>query len=190
VTADEVYGGSPALRQWLEDRGVSHVLAVKCAGLLEVQAVDAAAGARTSAEGSAARVPAEQWVACSAGHSAKGRRLYDWTRVALAAHAAVGMALCLLVCRSRSDGESAFNACYRPATSPLIGLVGAAGTRWVIEEGFEQAKGEVGLDHYEVRKCRAGTATPRPGRPPAAAGLAAELSPDCRQPRSAMQVSE
>src|SRR6266545_1645669 len=140
VTADEVYGGSPALRGWLERRGVWHVLAVKCTELLEVQAVDAAAGARTSAEQLAAAVPATQWIACSAGHGAKGRRLYDWTRVALAAPAAVGMARWLLVRRSRSDGELAFYACYGPATTPLIGLVRVAGTRWAGEEGFEQAK--------------------------------------------------
>ncbi len=30
-------------------------------------------------------------------------------------------------------------------------LVGVAGSRWTIEEGFEQGKGEVGLDQYEVR---------------------------------------
>jgi len=152
VTADEVYGGSPALRGWLEGRGVWHVLAVKCTELLAVQAVDAPAGARTSAEQLAAAVPATQWIACSAGHGAKGRRLYDWTRVPLAAPAAVGMARWLLVRRSRSDGELAFYACYSPAATPLIGLVRVAGTRWAVEEGFEQAKGEVGLDHYEVRK--------------------------------------
>jgi SRSO17 transposase len=152
VTADEVYGGSPALRGWLEGRGVWHVLAVKCTELLAVQAVDAPAGARTSAEQLAAAVPATQWIACSAGHGAKGRRLYDWTRVPLAAPAAVGMARWLLVRRSRSDGELAFYACYSPATTPLIGLVRVAGTRWAVEEGFEQAKGEVGLDHYEVRR--------------------------------------
>jgi SRSO17 transposase len=152
VTADEVYGGSPTLRQWLEGRGVWHVLAVKCTELLEVQAVDAPAGARTSAEQLAAAVPAPQWIACSAGHGAKGRRLYDWTRVALAAPATAGMARWLLVRRSRSDGELAFYACYGPATTSLVGLVRVAGTRWAVEEGFEQAKGEVGLDHYEVRR--------------------------------------
>jgi SRSO17 transposase len=152
VTADEVYGGSPALRGWLEGRGVGHVLAVKCTELLEVHAVDGPAGARTSAEQLAAGVPAGQWVACSAGQGAKGRRLYDWTRVQLAAPAAAGMARWLLVRRSRSDSELAFYACYGPATTPLIGLVRVAGTRWAVEEGFEQAKGEVGLDHYEVRK--------------------------------------
>jgi SRSO17 transposase len=34
----------------------------------------------------------------------------------------------------------------------LLGLVRVAGTRWAVEEGFQQAKGEVGLDHYEVRR--------------------------------------
>jgi SRSO17 transposase len=58
----------------------------------------------------------------------------------------------LLVRRTRSDGELAFYACYGPAATPLIGLVRVAGIRWAVEEGFEQAKGEVGLDHYEVRK--------------------------------------
>jgi SRSO17 transposase len=152
VTADEVYGGSPTLRQWLEGRGVWHVLAVKCTEPLEVQAVDAPAGARASAAQLAAAVPAEQWIACSAGHGAKGRRLYDWTRVPLAAPVTAGMARWLLIRRSRRDGELAFYACYGPAATPLVGLVRVAGTRWAVEEGFEQAKGEVGLDHYEVRR--------------------------------------
>jgi SRSO17 transposase len=150
VTADEVYGGSPALRQWLEGRGVWHVLAVKCTELLEVESP--AGLVRASAEQLAAAVPAEQWIACSAGHGAKGRRLYDWIRVELAAPTAAGMARWLLVRRSRRDGELAFYACYAPAGTPLIGLVRVAGTRWAVEEGFEQAKGEVGLDHYEVRR--------------------------------------
>jgi SRSO17 transposase len=150
VTADEVYGGSPTLRQWLEGRGVWHVLAVKCTELLEVASPNGVV--RESAEQLGAAVPAEQWIACSAGHGAKGRRLYDWTRVELAAPATAGMAGWLLVRRSHSDGELACYACYGPAATPLVGLVRVAGTRWAVEEGFQQAKGEVGLDHYEVRK--------------------------------------
>jgi SRSO17 transposase len=149
VTADEVYGGSPTLRQWLEGRGVWHVLAVKCTELL---AVDGPQGpVRTRAEQLAAAVPGEQWIACSAGHGAKGRRLYDWARVELAVPAGPGMARWLLVRRSRRDGELAFYACYGPAETSLLGLVRVAGTRWAVEEGFQQAKTEVGLDHYEVR---------------------------------------
>jgi SRSO17 transposase len=97
-------------------------------------------------------VAAEQWVACSAGHGAKGRRLYDWARVELAVPAASGMARWLLVRRRRRDGELAFYACYGPASTSLVGLVRVAGVRWAIEDGFQQAKTEVGLDHYEV--CR------------------------------------
>jgi SRSO17 transposase len=150
VTADEVYGGSPALRGWLEDRGLWQVLAVKCTELLAVNGPPGST--RTSARQLAAAVPAEQWIGCSAGHGAKGRRLYDWTRVELATPATAGMARWLLVRRRRRDGELAFYACYAPAATPLVGLVRIAGTRWAVEEGFEQAKGEVGLDHYEVRK--------------------------------------
>jgi SRSO17 transposase len=150
VTADEVYGGSPTLRQWLEGRGLWHVLAVKCTELL---ALDGPQGPeRTSAEQLAAAVPAEQWIACSAGHGAKGRRLYDWARVELAVPAGPGMARWLLVRRSRRDGELAFYACFGPADTSLVGLVRVAGTRWAVEEGFQQAKTEVGLDHYEVRR--------------------------------------
>jgi SRSO17 transposase len=152
VTADEVYGGSPALREWLQERHLPYVLAVKCTELLQAPGPDSPGAARTSAEQLAAEVPAEQWIAGSAGHGAKGRRLYDWTRIQLAAPATAGMARWLLVRRRRRDGELAFYACYGPAATSLVGLVRVAGTRWAVEEGFEQAKGEVGLDHYEVRK--------------------------------------
>ena len=152
VTADEVYGGSPMLRQWLEGRGLWHVLAVKCTEPLAAPDPDGPGGAHTSAAQLAAAVPAAQWIACSAGHGAKGRRLYDWTRIKLASPATSETARWLLVRRSRSDGELAFYACSSPAATPLIGLVRVAGTRWAVEEGFEQAKGEVGLDHYEVRR--------------------------------------
>jgi len=97
-------------------------------------------------------VPPEQWVACSAGLGAKGRRLYDWTRIQLAAPAAAGGTRWLLVRRSRRDGELAFSACFGPVETSLLGLVRVAGTRWAVEEGFQQAKTEVGLDHYEVRR--------------------------------------
>jgi SRSO17 transposase len=147
VTADEVYGGDPALRRWLEDRGISYVLAVK-----GTEPLGTATPGRATAGQLAASLPAEQWVACSAGHGAKGRRLYDWARIQLATPATAGMARWLLVRRRRRDGELAFYACLGPANTSLVGLVRVAGTRWAIEEGFQQAKTEVGLDHYEVRR--------------------------------------
>jgi SRSO17 transposase len=149
VTADEVYGGDPALRRWLEDRALAYVLAVKGS---EPLGTATQRSARATAIQVAASMPVEQWVACSAGHGAKGRRLYDWARVELAAPAAAGCQRWLLVRRSRRDEELAFYACSGPAETSLLGLVRVAGTRWAVEEGFQQAKNEVGLDHYEVRR--------------------------------------
>jgi SRSO17 transposase len=149
VTADEVYGGDPALRGWLEDRDLSYVLAVKGTEPLRTATQETA---RATASELAASVPVEEWVACSAGHGAKGRRLYDWARIELAAPAAPGTARWLLVRRSHRDGELAFYACSGPANTSLVGLVRVAGMRWAVEDGFQQAKGEVGLDHYEVRR--------------------------------------
>jgi SRSO17 transposase len=151
VTADEAYGGDPALRCWLEGRGVSYVLAVKCTEPLVTSGPDGPV--RATAEQLAAAVPAEQWVTASGGQGAKGRRLYDWTRVELTPPATCGMARWLLVRRRRrADGELAFYACFGPAATSLLGLVRVAGTRWAIEECFLAAKDQVGLDHYEVRR--------------------------------------
>jgi SRSO17 transposase len=148
VTADEVYGQDPAFRVWLEGRQMAHVLAIKSSELL-------AAGdgpGKQSAAQLAAAVPAERWVGASAGHGAKGRRLYDWARIQLTPPAASGWQRWLLVRRSRRDRELAFYACFAPVDTSLVGLVRVAGTRWAIEDGFQQAKNEVGLDHYEVRR--------------------------------------
>ena len=150
VTADEVYGGDPALRVWLEGRDMAYVLAIRGTEPLAIPGPDGAA--RVSAEQLAAGVPAEEWVAASAGHGAKGRRLYHWARIQLVGPAIAGCTRWLLVRRSRRDGELAFSACLGPAGTSLVGLVRVAGTRWAIEEGFQQAKTEVGLDHYEVRR--------------------------------------
>jgi SRSO17 transposase len=140
VTADEVYGQDPALRGWLEGRGMAHVLAIKSSEVLAV----GDGPAKLSAAQLAAAVPTDRWVGASAGHGAKGRRLYDWTRIQLAGPAAPGMARWLLARRSRRNGELAFYACFGPASTSLVGLVRVAGTRWAIEMVFPQlTKGRV-----------------------------------------------
>jgi SRSO17 transposase len=141
VTADEVYGQDPALRGWLGGRRMAYVPAIQCSELLAV----GDGPAKLSAAQLAAAVPAEHWVGASAGHGAKGRRLYDWTRIQLAPPAASGWQRWLLVRRSRRDGELAFYACFGLVDTSLVGLVRVAGIRWAIEDGFQQAKNEVGL---------------------------------------------
>ena len=59
----------------------------------------------------------------------------------------------LLARRSLANpGELAYYVCFGPVETALEELVRVAGTRSTIEECFEEAKGQVGLDQYEVRK--------------------------------------
>lgn len=149
VTGDEVYGSDRSLRVWLEQQDIPHVLAVKGneplwteGGFTQLQAATLAA-----------QVPADQWVRLSAGAGAKGPRVYDWTRVPIRPLKAPGKGYWLLVRRSIDKSkELAYYGCYGPAATPLEELVRVAGRRWAIEEGFEEAKSEVGLDQYEVRR--------------------------------------
>ena len=65
----------------------------------------------------------------------------------------VAWARALLVRRSIEEKpECAYYLCYAPTgKDTLATLVRVAGQRWLIEQCFETAKGECGLDHYEVR---------------------------------------
>ena len=38
VTADEAYGGNPALRKWLEEQGIPYVMAVACNAMIPTAA--------------------------------------------------------------------------------------------------------------------------------------------------------
>jgi SRSO17 transposase len=151
VTADEVYGGDRRLRLWLEERGVAHVLAVKRTEPL--WAATAHGPRQVAAAALAAATPAPAWQRLSAGDGAKGPRLFDWVRVAIRPLAAPDWEYWLLARRSLADPtDLAYFVCFAPADTPLAQLVRVAGTRWTIEDGFAAAKGDVGLDHYEVRR--------------------------------------
>ena len=146
VAGDEVYGTDSKVRRMLEARQVSYVLAVACNQHLwwpdfQQQRVDAIAQS----------LPKRAWKRLSAGSGSKGERLYDWALVRLSEQQ--GWARTLLVRRSRGEKlEHAFYLCYAPTPkSTLALLVRVAGQRWQIEQCFETAKGECGLDHYEVR---------------------------------------
>jgi len=149
VTADAVYGGDRRLRVWLEERQMPHVLAIKRTEPLWSTATWTEVPAATLA----AEVPAAQWQPLSAGDGAKGPRVYDWTRVPIRPLREPGWEHWLLVRRSLSDPtDLAYYVCFCPMGTTLDELVRVAGTRWAIEESFESAKGQVGLDHYEVRR--------------------------------------
>jgi SRSO17 transposase len=148
VTADEVYGGSPALRGWLETRQLPYVLAVKA-----TEPLPSASGPAVAAARLAGQIPSHCWLRLSAGHGAKGRRWYAWSRLALSsAGAPNGWERWLLVRRSLRTGELAFYVCAGPAGLPLIGLVRVAASRWRVEEAFQAGKGLCGLDQHQVRR--------------------------------------
>jgi SRSO17 transposase len=150
VTGDEVYGGDRRLRVWLEERDLAHVLAVKRTEPL--WAATDRGPAQVKAEALAAALPADAWRRLSAGDGAKGPRRYDWARVAIRPLADPDRGYWLLARRSLADpADLAYYVCYGPAAATLADLVRVAGARWAIEEGLEALKGEVGLDHYEVR---------------------------------------
>jgi SRSO17 transposase len=60
----------------------------------------------------------------------------------------------VLIRRSMGSQDLSFYLVFAPASPSLEKMVEAAGHRWKIEESFESAKGEVGLDQYEVRSFR------------------------------------
>jgi SRSO17 transposase len=79
VTADEVYGGNPRLRSWLETHQMPSVLAIRCAEVLQPRW-----GPPTTATALAQQIPPERWLTINAGDGVKGRRWYAWTQVELA----------------------------------------------------------------------------------------------------------
>ena len=100
----------------------------------------------------ASEVEESGWVWCSVGDGAKGPRIYDWATVGIRPLREPGKAYWLLVRRSIANpGELAYYVCFGPDGTSLEELVRVAGTRWAIEECFEEAKGQVGLDQYGVR---------------------------------------
>jgi SRSO17 transposase len=152
VTGDTVYGGDRRLRVWLEEHAIRHVMAVKCTE--PVWALTDRGPGQVAAQDLIAQVPAARWLRISAGDGSKGKRFYDWTRVPLWRWGwPANVGFWLLARRCLSDPtDLAFYTCLGPTGTSLLGLVRVAGTRWAVEESFEQAKGEVGLDHYEVRR--------------------------------------
>src|SRR5215203_628541 len=85
-----------------------------------------------------------------------GRRPWEWACVELAPDPERGMRRWLLVRRSTDDPEEmGFYQAYGPEGTTVEELVRVCQERWQLEECFAEAKGEAGLDHYEVRKWEA-----------------------------------
>src|SRR3990170_4167245 len=98
--------------------------------------------------------PADQWQRFSVAEGEKGPRVYDWgcVRVIESRHQLPGPEVWLLVRRSVSDPtELAYYLALAPWETTLEEMAVVAATRYTVEQCLEEAKGETGLDHYEVR---------------------------------------
>jgi SRSO17 transposase len=116
-----------------------------------------------TAEAIAAALPASAYARLSAGEGTKGPRLYDWAYLELADLDAEAEGYPgshglwtrgLLIRRSLADQKSAFFSTWCPKGTPVEALVRVEGRRWAIEDAFETAKTELGLDHNETRSWR------------------------------------
>jgi SRSO17 transposase len=162
VTGDSIYGGDRRLRRWLEEQEVSFVLAVP-----KDEPLWYAGFKQWPASEIAQQVQPQDWQCLSAGEGAKGPRLYDWAvvppwRLQVEEEAHLGHYL-LLRLSLEDPTEITYYVVFAPREqASLEQLVKVAGQRWQadhqlkagirLEQGFELAKGECGLDHYEVRK--------------------------------------
>jgi len=149
VLADALYGSDTRLRRMLEGRRQPYVLAVRSNHCLRfvvgdlIEQTDPA----TMADG----LGPLDWTQHVSGEGSKGLRLYDWARIPLD-RTEPEFEHWVLIRRSRqAPHERAYYFVFAPAGTSLAELAGAAGLRWTIEECFQRAKTDLGLDHCEAR---------------------------------------
>ena len=150
VAADEAYGNSGTYRSRLRQLRLGYVLAVSCDHLVPLDGEKT----RRRADRIAADLPATAWQRRSAGAGSKGPRLYDWAwldEVSTDTDCGDGRHS-ILIRRNNTTGELAFYRCWSPEPVSLATLVRVAGIRWTVEESFQAAKGQVGLDQHQVRR--------------------------------------
>lgn len=146
VTADEVYGSDYTFRRFCEERRLNYVVAISSATHL------ALGWKRQAVSKHLAEIPEGAWQRLSCGAGSKGQREYDWAYITWPHHEQATHANGWLVRRNLdASREPAFYFTYASQDTPLEKIVQVAGSRWAIEECFEQAKQETGLDDYEVR---------------------------------------
>lgn len=158
IAADGVYGQDRKLRRFCHENKLTYVMHVPGWTLVELASgkvrADGVLEVLAGLDGDGP-VP---WRRYTGAAGSKGLRRYDWAwigGIGLDAEVAQGFEQTLLARRSTSDPD---DVCYllahAPADTPLIDLIRIDAARWTVEEDNKTGKGEVGLDHYEVRTWR------------------------------------
>ncbi len=146
VTADTVYGHDGKFRRFLEQNRQPYLLAVPANQPL----FDGAS--HSTVQVLAEEFSVQDWQRSSAGDGSKGPREYDWAVRAFGMVDKHGWQLWLIVRRHREQPDNrAYFFARGPATTGRKELIAVAGMRWRVEECLELAKGDCGLDEYEVR---------------------------------------
>jgi SRSO17 transposase len=150
VVGDSVYGYDE-VRRWLEGQQQPYVLAVPATHPLWIEGRHQPVGLV------AGLLPEEAWTPLSAGAGSQGPRLYQWAWLEVPEEPDPhGQSRSWVLIRQSlsQPWKRAYYRAWGPVETTLAELVHVAGKRWTIEAGIEEAKGEVGLDHYEVRTWR------------------------------------
>jgi SRSO17 transposase len=146
-TADEAYGQNPGLRGWCEQQDIAYVMATR-----RDDEVPSGLHTTTRADELIAKVRAGAWKRMSCADGAHGPRVYDWVAAPIRAQFPHGRRGWVLARRNITTGELAYYRCFGRRGTRLRTLVATAGARWAVEESFQTAKNEVGLDQYQVRR--------------------------------------
>jgi SRSO17 transposase len=140
-TADEEFGQNPGLREFLEKKDISYVMTIPKNTMIPTRE-----GRTQTIEEAAGKVHTNDWQRRACGIGSKGFRIYDWALINTGEPARQYM-----IRRSVDDGELAYYHCHNPRAEGFGELVRTAGMRWPVEESFEAAKNEAGMDNYQVR---------------------------------------
>ncbi len=150
VVADSFYGRLHSFRGWLEERRRPYVVMVPRTNAVPL------GGRKKRVEQHVERLPEEAFSEVRPARDSGHRRPWQWACLDLAPDPEKGMRRWLLVRRSTDEPEDlGFYQAYGPEGTTVEELVGVCQDRWAVEQCFAEAKGEVGMDHYEVRRWEA-----------------------------------
>lgn len=173
VAADELYGDSPAFRDGVAELGKWYFTEVKSTTAIwscrpEVYLPEWKGRGRhprrlrlrhpedhpLCVKQLAGLIPKAGWLTATIKEGSKGPIVCDFAFLRLAESRAnlPGPEVWLILRRNlEQPTEIKFYFCNAPADTPLTEFVRISGMRWPIEIIFEEAKGELGFDHYEMR---------------------------------------
>lgn len=173
LTADEAYGCCGAFRRRVAEWGLCYMVEIPCSttGWTRCPPVlgpkdYTGIGRRRTRETLAPEVPASRrvdrfwkrggpsWKALHIKDTGKGPVVWEvrTTRFFPWENGAPGAEGWLVIARNVLDGEVKYFLSNAPADTPIETLLAVAFSRWRIERLFEDAKGQIGLDHFEVRR--------------------------------------